>query len=89
MSENEVPADFTLDQLLAYLGQQEEEVARGYRTREEWAEYFGISPHQMLRIIHEARTVGILLVTKDWRFRVNGTRQRQPVYSFELERDES
>jgi len=79
----DVAANFTLQELLAFL-QQEEDAPEGFYTAREWADYFGTYPEKMRLILAEANNAGILLRTKAKRERLDQVMQLQPVYSFDL-----
>jgi len=80
-----VPADFTLDELLAHLRDGDQEEAPGYKTSGEWADELEVPRSRMLAILKEAQDAGILLVSKGVRARIDGVEQRTAVYAFELD----
>ncbi len=80
------PADFTLDELLAYL--KEDTEAEGFHTTREWTQKFGISAYRFRKIVHEARAMGILRVDRVLRARIDGIEQPITVYAFDLRTDE-
>lgn len=80
----EVPADFSLDELLAYL-RQEPERAEGYYSTAEWAERFGVGNKRMLMLLRQAREAGILKVSREFRMSIDGVERPTPVYRFELD----
>lgn len=84
----EVPASFTLDELLVYLREEREEVAAGYRTSREWAAHFGIHPDVMRVILYQAKVAGVLLCQRDSRERIDGVRTKVPVYAFDVAQGE-
>ena len=81
----EVPASFTLDELLAQLRSEPEENAQGYKTMAEWAGYFGVAPTRMDRILNQASHQGKLLCKRISRPRRDGVMTPVPVYAFSLD----
>ena len=61
MSTHQVPADFTLDELLAHLRDEDRESPPGYLTAREWADRFGISlDGKYGKQIEKLRTLNLL-----------------------------
>jgi hypothetical protein len=83
----EVPANFTLDELLAYLRQEVEE-PDDYCTFREWKAKFGVGERKLHELMREAKEAGILHMRHVTRERLDGHRVRVPAYAFDLrERD--
>lgn len=82
MTERVIPADFTLDQLLAELRQAEQGPA-DYRTQAEWRGRLGISQGGITRLLREAKGRGILRVARVRREALDGTSRWVPAYGFE------
>jgi hypothetical protein len=78
-----VPADFTLDQLLAHL--RGEPDVDGFFTAREWAERFDVSIQKMRLILSEAKQVGKLRMEEVWRERLDGRMTRIMGYTFVLD----
>jgi len=56
-----IPADFTLNELQAFIdGQQTAEPPEGYYTAEEWADHFEIYITKMRGILKRAKAGGLL-----------------------------
>ena len=79
-----IPAGFTLNELLAYL-EQDEETPEGFATLSEWSEHLGVGPSRMRSLLKEAKMAGVLSLGKDRRERLDGVMSPVPVYKFELE----
>lgn len=88
MATIDIPADFTLDELLAYL-RSEAEDRDGFHTAREWAERFEVSIKRMRAILREAKEAGKLLRDVSKRERLDGQMQLVPVYRFILDEGES
>lgn len=82
-----VPASFTLDELLAHLRQEEPERAEGYYSAQEWADHFGVSARRMLNVLREAKAAGKLRIKMMRRERVDNSIGRTPAYAFDLSDD--
>lgn len=80
----DVPASFTLDELLAHLRAEEPETAAGYYSAAEWAGRFGVGLKRMRDILGQAKAQGKLLCRQALRERIDGTMGRLPVYAFDL-----
>ena len=78
-----VTAKFTLQELLAFL-QEEEDAPEGFYTAREWADYFGTYPEKMRELMRDADAAGILLRSQAKRQRIDLVMQAQPVYAFDL-----
>lgn len=81
-----IPASFKLDELLAYL--REEESPEGFFTMMEWAEHFDRTPEQMRLLMIEAKKVGVLEVSRLTRERLDGFMTKVPGYRFDVETDD-
>jgi hypothetical protein len=79
------PADFTLDELLDFL--REDQEAEGYYTSAEWGERLGLSPYKINKLLKMAKARGCLLVTRSPRERLDGSMFPTAVYAFELGRE--
>ena len=75
-------AGIDLDELLRELG----DVTPGdeYRTAREWAALLGVGDDRTKRILHMAREVGRLRVTRVYRVALDGTRRSVPVYAIDV-----
>ena len=82
-----IPANFTLNDLMAYL--QEAESPEGFFTMTEWAEHFDCRPERMRQLMVEAKKAGVLEVTKLWKERLDGYRTRVPGYRFDVGDDQN
>ena len=78
-----IPASFTLDDLMAHL--REEESPEGFFTLKEWAEHFECTDMKILKLMHEARAMGVLEITRLKRERLDGVMTRVPGYRFDVE----
>lgn len=85
MAQIQVPAGFTLDELLAFLQRRGPGEADGYKTSAEWAEYFGISKERISHILQQAKARKILEHTKAYRERVDDVMTPLTVYRFTLD----
>jgi hypothetical protein len=81
-----IPANFTLDELLAATGTQE--VMEGWYTAGEWAEHFGVGRQRMLRILKDGKAAGLVQAGKAYRLAVDDVRRRVSVYAFVLDKQE-
>ena len=79
-------SDFTLDELLGVLKEQEVE-SGGFRTRREWEEILGVSRYKVKQLLHLARKKGILLRSRHRRESIDGTTIPVQVYAFNIEGD--
>lgn len=78
-----IPATFTLNDLMAYL--REEESPEGFFTLKEWADHFECADQKILRLMQEAKSMGVLQVTRLARERLDGVMTRVPGYRFDVE----
>ena len=78
-------SDFTLDELLGALKEQEVE-SGGFRTRREWEEILGISMHKVKSLLHLAWKKGVLLRSRHRRESIDGAMRHVPVYAFSIEK---
>ena len=78
-------SDFTLDELLGVLKEQEVE-SDGFRTRREWEEILGISMHKVKDLLHLAWKKGVLLRSRHRRESLDGAMRHVPVYAFNVEK---
>jgi hypothetical protein len=78
----QVPATFSLDELLSYL--REEEHTEGYRTAQEWAAHFEVNVRRMRELLGEAKKAGLLQCNMANRERLDGRYTPVPVYAFDL-----
>lgn len=84
-----VPANFTLDELLAHLrAEAEPGQAEGYCSTADWARRFDVSEKRMRDILGEAKAQGKLLCRQVRRERLDGSAGRLPVYAFDLSEGE-
>ena len=81
-------SDFTLDELLGTLKEQEVE-SGGFRTRREWEEILGVSRYKVKQFLHLARKKGILLRSRHRRESIDGTTRPVQVYAFNVEGDKN
>lgn len=88
MVQFEVKAQFTLDDLLAYLGRGPEEQAEGSYTQAEWARHFGLTVPKMATLLQEAKRRGLLVVARSYREALDGVLRPVPVYRFVLKAGE-
>lgn len=79
----EVKANFTLNDLLAYLGKGS--APSEAFTLAEWARHFQISTERMKRLLQEAKTAGLLTVGRAPRESLDGLMRSVAVYGFALE----
>ena len=79
-------SDFTLDELLGVLKEQEIE-SGGFRTRHEWEEILGASGYKVKQLLHLAREKGILLYSRHHRESIDGTVRPIQVYAFNVKGD--
>jgi DNA-binding FadR family transcriptional regulator len=56
----DIPPEFTLQELMAFIEGEQAEVAEGYHTSREWAEHFGVGVRRMREILREARAKDLL-----------------------------
>lgn len=78
---------FTLNELLAYLRQGEED-QDGYLTSHEWAIRLGVGYRRIMVLLHEAQDKGILLTARVDRSRIDGLVQPVSVYAFDISDEE-
>ena len=81
-------SDFTLDELLGTLKEQEVE-SGGFHTRREWEEILGVSGYKVTQLLHLARKKGILLHSRHSRESIDGTVRPVQVYAFNIEGDKN
>lgn len=85
MAQIQVPAGFTLDELLSFLQQRGPGEADGYRTSREWADYFGISEARIGKILIQAKARGLLKHTRAYRQRIDGIMTPVSVYQLTID----
>ena len=78
-----IPASFTLNDLMAHL--REEETPEGFFTSAEWAAHLGVNELRMRELLKEAKTAGLLEVSRAPRERLDGVMTPVPVYRFDVE----
>jgi len=81
----DLKSDFSLDELLGVLKEQEVE-SGGFRTHREWEEILGISGYRVTKLLHIARGKGILLHSRHNRESIDGTTRPVQVYAFNVEK---
>lgn len=89
MSNVIVPAQFTLQDLLAALRQGAETDLSGYLTAEEWGERLGICNIKKMRgLIRQGLRSGLVNRAMTQREAIDGTQRWVPVYAFDLSKVE-
>ena len=78
-----IPAGFTLDDLMAHL--REEESPEGFYTLKEWAGHFECSHAKILKLLQEAKAMGVLQIVRLPRERLDGVMTLVPGYRFDVE----
>lgn len=78
-------SDFTLDELLGTLKEQEVE-SSGFHTGLEWQEILGITRYKITNLLRLARKKNILLYERHRREGIDGTWRPTQVYAFEIEK---
>lgn len=81
-----LPTDFTLDDLLCVLEEQEQVESSGFHTRREWEEILGASKYEMKRLLNLAWKRGVLLRDRHRRECMDGVVRSVPVYAFNVEK---
>ena len=79
----QVPADFTYNELMAFL-RQSAAAGEEYRTRKEWAAHLGMGEEKMLKVLHMAKAAGALRLGRVERQRLDGISTVVSVYAFDL-----
>lgn len=77
-------SDFTLDELLGTLKEQEVE-SSGFHTSREWGETLGISGYRVTRLFRLALKKGVLLRNRHLRESIDGSLRPVQVYAFNVE----
>jgi len=81
----DLKSDFTLDDLLCVLEEQELQRS-GFYTRREWGKILGVSGYKVSKLLHLAKDKGILNVTRHRRESIDGTIRPVQVYAFDVEK---
>ena len=76
-----IPADFTLDELQAFIEGERQEAIEGYYTAEEWAEHFNVHIKRMRKILKRAKERGFLDMVRVNRFALDNKTYPVPVYA--------
>jgi len=77
-----IPADFTLNELQAFIdGQETAEPPEGYYTAEEWASHFEIYITKMRKILRRAKDKELLDMTHIYREALDGKPYKVAVYA--------
>ena len=83
-----IPADFTLDELQAFIEGERQANIEGFYTTSEWASHFGISKPRMREILSRAKEKGLLEMAWLPRVALDGKLRPVPVYALKKEPDE-
>lgn len=76
-----IPADFTLDELQAFIEGERQEAVEGHYTAKEWADHFGIHIKKMRRILKRAKEQGFLHMVRVDRLALDDKIHSVPAYA--------
>jgi len=79
-------SDFTLDDLLSALEEQEQVESGNFHTTNEWCEILGTSGYKVAKLLHLALKKGVLLRAKHQREGLDGINRPTQVYAFNVEK---
>jgi hypothetical protein len=85
MTSVNVPAPFTLDELLSQLRSGETKDLSEYRTAEEWGAALGVPKSRMSDLLNKASKAGLLRHDKAKRRAIDGSWRWSNVYAFDLQ----
>jgi hypothetical protein len=83
-----IPADFTLDELRAFIEGEREESVEGYYTAKEWAEHFEVPIKRMRELLTRAKLKGLLDMKRLSRPSLDEKMHQVPAYALKKKLDE-
>lgn len=83
-----IPADFTLDELRAFIEGEREESVEGYYTSREWAEHFELPIKRMRKLLLQAKEKGLLEMKRIPRISLDEKVHQVPTYALKKKPDE-
>jgi hypothetical protein len=87
MSEINIPVTFTLDDLLAAIGQSDD--VEGFQTVAEWCDRLHTWDGRMRKLMKEAKRRGLLEVKRAMRPALDDSMRWTNVYRFRIEKEDS
>jgi hypothetical protein len=82
----DIPADFTVEQLLGLIQEQPEKLDGFYSTRE-WAKFWGFGVHRTCRIIERAIELGMVERSVIYRENISGISCPRTVFKITLPKE--